>query len=138
MTAAGGQANGGQAATDARPSAIIVEDNRPLAEALAERLALDGFEATVATTAKEGRRSCAEKRHNVAFVDLMLPDSSGAVLAAELKREFPKLKIVLMTGFAASAEELLQDCPQLDAALPKPWKAAELTATLEAIRRQQQ
>jgi len=119
-------------------SALVVDDQMLLAQLLAERLALEGFDTMVATTVAEAVQSCESRRHHVAFVDMALPDGSGAEVAAELRKRSAEIMVVLMTGFACSVEDPLLDGGQFDALLPKPWRPAELDAVLAALWRRQQ
>ena len=114
-------------------TAIIVDDQHQLAEALAQRLALDGFETVVTTTATEALRLCMERRYDLAFVDLKLPDMSGGTVVRELKRRSPGSSVVLMTGFAASLDDPELAAAGADAVLPKPWRATELSCILEKV-----
>lgn len=116
-------------------SALIIDDQRGLAELLAERLCIDGIECTIATTATEGIEACRSKPFNVAFIDLRLPDMSGAAVAAEIKNCSRDVKIILMTGFAASLDDVAFSATHLDGVLPKPWRPGELESILCSLGR---
>ena len=118
-------------------SAIVVDDQRGLAELLAERLAMDGIRATVATSAGEALRVCSSQHFDVAFVDLRLPDMSGIATAAELKKLSGATKVILMTGFATSLEDAEAGWPQVDGVLPKPWRPGELESLLRVVGRRE-
>lgn len=117
------------------PSAIVIDDQRELAELLAERLSLDGFDTMVATTAAEALAAFAQQTFDIAFVDLKLPNMSGLAVARELKKLSGGLKIILVTGFAASVDDTDLGGPELDGVLPKPWRPAELEAILSTVGR---
>jgi DNA-binding response OmpR family regulator len=123
--------------TDTRPkiasAALIVDDQRPLAELLAERLAQEGIEATVTATAAEGLAVSVRRTFDIAFVDLKLPDMNGIAVAAQLKQKLPSLRVILVTGFAASVDDAEPNWTPVDAVLPKPWKPAELEAILRTL-----
>lgn len=117
------------------PRALVVDDQRPLAELLAERLAMDGIHTEIATTAAEALALAGNNHFDIAFVDLKLPDMSGAMAAAHLKRRDPGLKVVLITGYASSVDEAEPFWTHVDGVLPKPWQPAELAAILRTIGR---
>ncbi len=119
------------------PAAIIIDDQRALAELLAERLSLDGFDTTVATTAAEGFTLFDSRSYRVAFVDLKLPDTSGIAVAAELKRRSPDIKVILITGFATSVDDTEPGWTHIDGVLPKPWRPNELETILHTVGRVQ-
>ncbi len=115
------------------PRAIIVDDQRALAEVLAERLVLEGYTTTVTTTAAQALAAVTTQNYSVGFIDLQLPDMGGFALAAELKERFPAVKIFLVTGHANCVDDANMMCRQVDGILPKPWKPAELEAILRNI-----
>ncbi len=117
------------------PSALIIDDQLQLADLLAERLALDGFETTVATRGGDGLAAATHRSYDVAFVDLRLPDMSGLIAAAELKRQSAELKVILVTGFAASVDDLEPGWSNVDGVLPKPWRPGEMETILSRLRR---
>lgn len=135
MTLESHDAGGTNVGPTAGLSAIIIDDQPGLAELLAERLALGGIRCTIATSAADGLQACAEQPFDVAFVDLKLPDMSGIAAAAELKRLSREMRVILVTGFAASVDDIDIGSSQLDGVLPKPWRAAELEALLRSLGR---
>ena len=80
---------------------LIVDDNRELAENIAEVLAGHGFEAIVAGSEREAldQRSLTQ----LALVDLRLPDASGVDVAERLAARDPRIKILFMTAFDEEA-----------------------------------
>ncbi len=121
----------------AAPTALIVDDQKALAELLAVRLGMEGVEATVATRATEGLALSARQTFDVAFVDLKLPDMSGIAAATEMKKNDPNLRVILITGYAASVDESEPGWTHIDGVLPKPWRPAELEAILNTLRREE-
>ncbi|MGE5620270.1 MAG: response regulator [Sphingomonadaceae bacterium] len=116
-----------------RRSALIIDDHRELADLLAERLSLDGFDPMVATTAREGLSLFRQRGCDVAFVDLKLPDMSGVTVAAELRKRSAGLKVILITGFATTVDDSEPGWTQFDGVLPKPWRPTELETILRAV-----
>lgn len=116
-------------------SAIIIDDQRGLAELLAERLGLDGIDCLVATSGSEGIRACSSRAFDIAFVDLKLPDMSGIAAAAELKKISTAMRVILVTGFASSLNDIDVGSADLDGVLPKPWRPAELEELIRSLRR---
>ncbi len=119
----------------AATAALIIDDQQPLAELLAERLSLEGFASTVTTTAGAGLTASIQRHFDVAFVDLKLPDMSGIAAAAELKKRFPDIQVILITGFATSVDDAEPGWTHIDGVLPKPWRPAELEAILRTLER---
>ena len=108
---------------------LIVDDNRDLADNIAEALSAHGLEAIVAGSEREviGHRALTR----VALVDLRLPDASGLEVAERLTARDPRIKILFMTAYddeARKADGLGGDGP---ACIEKPFDVEHL---VERIR----
>ena len=78
---------------------LIVEDERPLREATAERLAEHGFRVDQAGSAEEALEKLADFAYDIVVTDLRLPGLDGTeVLAAALER-YPELIGIVVTGY---------------------------------------
>jgi two-component system chemotaxis response regulator CheY len=115
-------------------SALVVDDQHLFGLALAERLRWDGFEAGAVGSVAEAMSALDQHAYDIAFVDLNLPDGNGIELSSELKKRQPQLKVVLITGSAASPDDLITRSQHVDAAIPKPWTPAELESVLRRFR----
>jgi DNA-binding NtrC family response regulator len=78
---------------------LLVEDEAPLREALAERLAEQGFEVEQADTGERAIEQLAEFAFDVVVTDLRLPGLDGTrVLEAALQR-YPDIIGIIVTGY---------------------------------------
>lgn len=73
---------------------LIVEDDADAAQVLQDMLALDGFAADVAPTAREALAAARSDRYDAVLVDLQLPDADGiglirALRAKDASRDLP-------------------------------------------------
>lgn len=73
---------------------------------------------------------------NIVISDLRMPSMSGFELVMALKRLRPEVKIVLMTAFKTSREEVQLVLPniQIDAFLNKPFRSIDLIQALAQCR----
>ncbi len=80
---------------------LIIEDN-PGDARLAQEMLSEATEAsficTIAKSLKEGLWLLERRRFAVLLLDLSLPDSSGTKGVRSVRREFPKVPIVVLTG----------------------------------------
>ena len=120
------------AAIPARPSVLIVDDDRDVGESLAEALAEHGFDAHVATSIVEARASAPGR--DAAVVDIRLPDGSGADLARELDAT-EGVQVVVLSGLdpSAVAEQLRHAGATANAVLTKPADPDALVALLRTL-----
>ena len=115
----------GASAPPARAAAriLVVDDEHPLRVATHRMLAANGFEVVQAATASEALRICSEFEGKLDLVlsDVFLTDWRGPDLADHIRKQYPALKVLLMTGDPSA--------PGLDPAaaiLRKPFTKGEL------------
>jgi len=83
---------------DTRKHLLLVEDEGPLREALAERLSEQGFEVEQADTGERAIEQLAEFAFDIVITDLRLPGLDGTrVLEAALVR-YPDIIGIIVTG----------------------------------------
>ncbi len=78
----------------------IVEDDVAFGKMLTSFLERKGFEVTVSLTGEHGRKALKENQFDLLITDLKLPDDSGLELLEYCKNISPKMKVILMTGYA--------------------------------------
>ncbi|MBC7781651.1 MAG: sigma-54-dependent Fis family transcriptional regulator [Proteobacteria bacterium] len=134
VTSAAKPPSNGDAASAAESFALIVEDDRDAAQALAELVRNEGFRTAIAGSLAEARQQVVLRLPDLVLLDLMLPDGSGMELFDE-REELGNVEIVLMTGHA-SLETSIQAL-RLGAAdyLLKPVSPRQLKAVLNRIGR---
>jgi len=123
------------------PSLLLVEDDPVLGTFLAENLAADGYELTVAETVRDGLRELRYKQPDLAIVDLALPDGSGLELIARvreadgLSRLDPATPLVVLSGRAGELDRVRAFERGVDEYVCKPFSYAELRHRIAAVLR---
>lgn len=77
---------------------LLVEDDVPVAELLADALEQDGHETTVTHSGEEALQRLQEARPDVVFLDLLLPGMSGIAVLERIRWIDQRLPVVLITG----------------------------------------
>ncbi|MBW2065405.1 MAG: response regulator [Deltaproteobacteria bacterium] len=77
---------------------LLVDDEKELVSTLAERLSLRGIGADWAVSGEEALRMAERGTYDVAVIDVKMPKISGIELEKMLKKKFPKMKFIFMTG----------------------------------------
>jgi two-component system response regulator HydG len=78
---------------------LVVDDDEPHAEAVAESLERVGYECVVATTGRDGLRLIEEQSFDIVLTDLLMDDVGGMEILARAKRELPDAEVVILTGY---------------------------------------
>ena len=81
-------------------SALIVDDNRALAEDLGEILEAEGYVVHVYDDPRHAAREARGIAFDVALIDVRMPGMDGVALQRLLKQDHPDARFVLMTAYA--------------------------------------
>jgi len=115
-----------------RRSVLIVEDNRSLAENIAELLEEGGGRVVLAGSATEAARLAKTDTFDLAIVDVRLPDAqSGVELVPVLRQASPDLEVILMTANATLDTAIAAVRHGVFAFVLKPFSVDDLEALAE-------
>lgn len=79
---------------------LIVEDDISFCKLLEKFLIKNNFEVRTTFSASEARLAIEKEAFHLILTDLRLPDMDGIELLAAFKADFPKLPVILMTGYS--------------------------------------
>lgn len=122
-------------------TALVVDDNRELAENIGEILESEGYEVLVAGDAENALTQARARPFDVAVMDIRLPGMDGVSLHRKLLELCPDAVYVLMTAYtrhARIAEALAtveEECPDNCHLLTKPFRPDALLDVLEPTHR---
>jgi len=114
---------------------ILLEDEPFLLDELSGYLRTQGHQVSVADSLATFRQRWAEAPHDLAIVDLGLPDGEGLDLVAELRRGHKEIGIIILTARAQSLSRIQGFDTGADHYLAKPVRLAELQAVVNALAR---
>jgi CheY-like chemotaxis protein len=111
---------------------LLVEDEGFVREVTGEVLRSVGYRVLAAANGAEAGRMYAERRGEVDLLltDVVLPGETGLALAGRLRREDPKLKVLVVTGYAErmKGREAVQE-----ELLAKPFSTAALLGRVRQV-----
>ncbi len=86
-------------AADNAPIRVLIVDNEaPHAQAVAESLERVGYDCTVATSGPQGLKRIEEEPFDLVITDLVMNDADGLQVLAHTKEKLPDAEVVLVTG----------------------------------------
>ena len=113
---------------------LIIDDEEPFRKMLKQTLERAGYEVMDAPDGTIGTALYREKPTDLLITDMLMPEKDGIELIKELRRDFPDIKIIAMSGGGRSGNlDLLPAASVLGAhhTFMKPFNRQEL---LDAIR----
>jgi DNA-binding response OmpR family regulator len=77
---------------------LVIDDEPSVRELLYAMLIEEGYEVVQAADGKEGMRLFRESPADLVITDLIMPEKEGIETIMDLRREFPDVKIIAMSG----------------------------------------
>ena len=113
---------------------LIAEDEEAVRALAARGLEQDGHQVTQTAdgAAALDAISRAQGQFDLLLADIKMPIMDGIALALAAARDFPKLKILLMTGYADQRERAAGLDALVQGVIAKPFTLAELRFAVAA------
>ena len=112
---------------------LIIDDNTEVLGTYSRILEHAGYEVVVTTDGKKGIRTFREKPTDLVITDIIMPEKEGLETIMELRRDFPDVKIIAISGGAfLEPKDYLALAKQFGATctLTKPIEQEELLETV--------
>lgn len=85
---------------------LLIEDDQPLRGVYRAMLETAGHEITEAPNGREGIRLFRDAPADLIITDLLMPQQDGVETIRELRRDFPRVRIIAITGARGSFNRL--------------------------------
>jgi two-component system response regulator HydG len=128
---------------------LVVDDDEPHAQTVAESLERVGYQCVIAVGGREGLRLIEEQEFDIILTDLVMEPVGGLEILKKAKQELPDAEVVILTGHAtiktavaamqAGASGYLQkplDINELRAVVDKASQTQRLARSNQELRRQ--
>jgi CheY-like chemotaxis protein len=112
---------------------LIIDDEEPIREVLADILQTAEHEVVLAEDGPQGLACFAQGRFDLVFTDLGMPGMSGFDVARALKAQRPEVPVGLLTGWGASVDEKEMRDAGVDVLVSKPFKFDEVLAVVREL-----
>jgi len=113
---------------------LIIDDDPQILDMLGQILEREGHQVVTALNGKEGLKLYRENPTDLIITDLIMPEKEGIETIMELRRDFPDVKIIAISGGGHNdADQYLAMAQKLGVqrTFAKPVARAEL---LKAVR----
>lgn len=109
---------------------LVVDDEAPIREVLRRYFSRKGFEVILANSGKEALEFFNQYKPHIVLLDILMPDTNGLEILAELKRILPSVKVIIIS--AVKNEQVFHKCLELGALdyIVKPFELWNLDARI--------
>jgi DNA-binding NtrC family response regulator len=117
-------------------SILIVEDDDAYRRSLEQILTKSGFSTVLATNGREAIAAYDPEKIAAVVLDLIMPDIEGIETLTKLRRSFPKVKVLAISGGGQiGAKDYLDLAAKLgaNATLAKPFTPEALMTELQRV-----
>ncbi len=111
---------------------LIVEDDEAIADSIAYALGRAGFRTLTAGDGGQGLRLFRQQRPDLVILDLMLPQMDGWRVTEELRREDPRVPVIVCSARTSEFDRVHGLEMGADDYVTKPFSMKELLARVNA------
>jgi DNA-binding response OmpR family regulator len=113
---------------------LLIDDDESVLANLCYFLRDKKYDVSSASDGLEGLKllETEEQGFDLVITDLVMPDISGVGLIAIIKKKFPSLPIIAITGWGEHPEALATEV-QVDQVLEKPFELSELDKAINEL-----
>jgi DNA-binding response OmpR family regulator len=113
---------------------VVVEDEAPIASAVAARLRSEGFSVEIAPDGPSAVDVCERTQPDLVVLDLMLPGLDGLEVCKRVQRDRP-VPVLMLTARDSETDTVVGLAVGADDYVTKPFSPRELVARVHALLR---
>ena len=117
-----------------RRRVVVVEDERTIAGAVADRLRAEGYDVSVAHDGPSGVELCEQVRPDLVVLDVMLPGFDGLEVCRRVQRD-RHVPVLMLTARDDETDLLVGLGVGADDYMTKPFSPRELVARVQVLLR---
>ena len=114
---------------------LLAEDEPSVREFVQRALVHRGHEVTTVNDGGEALEALQDRSFDLLLTDIAMPRVDGVALALKVSKEFPDMRIVLMTGYAAERDRAHNLDALVHEVINKPFTLSDICDTIDAALR---
>ncbi len=118
--------------THEKKTVLVVEDDNEVRSMLSDYLSFLGYQTDTAADGLEGLSKIKEKAYDLVITDIAMPYVSGIGIISILKKDYPHIPVIAITGYGYHAEELAQE-KNADFIMGKPFDVQKLKEAIKKL-----
>jgi len=112
---------------------LVVEDVAAVREFVRRALMNDGHEVAVAEDGLTGLATLASGDFDLLLTDIVMPGLDGIALALKVAKDYPGVRILLMTGYAAERQRAHNLDALIHRVISKPFSLQEVCRVVNEV-----
>ena len=111
---------------------LLAEDEPSVREFVQRALVHQGHQVTTVNDGGEALEALEDERFDLLLTDIVMPRVDGVALALKASKEYPHMRIVLMTGYAAERDRAHNLDALVHEVVSKPFPLSDICDTIDA------
>ncbi len=109
---------------------MVIDDDEGIRAMLMEILQIDDHDVVSAGSGKEALELLERQPVEIVFTDLGMPEMSGWDLSQEIKKRYPDIRIIMITGWGMQLDTTKAEESGIEKIIPKPVTCDEILRTV--------
>lgn len=114
-------------------SILVVDDEPAVRKTLAEMLAAMGHRVMLADSGQNALQTLGGNDFDLVFTDLVMPEMDGWETARQIRKRWPEMNVVLVTGYGTGTEPPAGEDSLVDGIIGKPFDFSQISQTINGI-----
>ncbi len=114
---------------------LAVDDDKDILKVLKANLELYGYEVDTADNWAKAEEILSMRQPDLIILDIMLPDGDGVEICHHLRKDFPKMPVIMLTAKDKISDKIIGLESGADDYMVKPFETLELRARIKVCLR---
>jgi DNA-binding NtrC family response regulator len=115
---------------------LVVDDDEVVGHSINRVLTGQGYQVREAVSGMEALEALGHQRYDMVFTDIRMPGMDGLDMAARMKKSYPEMPVVVITGYGTEASEKQANDLGAAAFLRKPLSPDTIIGQAERVLRE--